>query len=296
MAEATFRLSFFGDEVADDLDAQLTLARELAIGYLELRGVWGKNVLHLTDEETQQIRQRTREMGIAVSAIGSPVGKSPLAQSLDIELANLRRIMEIAHQLDVHRVRVFSFYPDDISSNAHYDRHVDEAAERLARLTDEASAAGILLLLENEKGIVGDTVARCHALLTAVDSAHLQFAWDPANFVQVEEIEAVSSGWPLLGDYTAHVHVKDARRESGKVTPAGGGDGEVGLLLQRLNESGFDGFLALEPHLAIAGHSSGFSGPDGMRTAVAALRRLMVEVGAVEITADWAGGTTAGAL
>jgi sugar phosphate isomerase/epimerase len=294
MAEASFRLSFFGDEVADDLDAQLALARELGIGYLELRGVWGKNVLHLTGEEVQQIRQRTRELGIAVSAIGSPIGKSPLAQSLDVELANLRRILEIAQQLDVHRVRVFSFYPDDPRGDTDDERQVNEAAERLARLADEASAAGILLLLENEKGIVGDTVARCRQLLAAVDSAHLQFVWDPANFVQVGETAAVSSGWPLLGDYTAHVHVKDARRESGAVTPAGGGDGEVGLLLQRLNETSFDGFLALEPHLAIAGHSSGFSGPDGMRTAVAALRRLMAEVGVVESAPGWAGGTTAG--
>ncbi|HXF64678.1 MAG TPA: TIM barrel protein [Caldilineaceae bacterium] len=288
MAEATVRLSFFGDEVADDLDAQLRVARDLKIGYLELRGVWGKNVLHLTDEEVQTIGQRCAAAGIAISAIGSPVGKSPLAQPPEIEQANLRRIFEIADRLGVRRVRVFSFYPPNTSSNAHYDQYVPDAAARLAWLTDMASSAGKLLLLENEKEIVGDTVARCHQLLTRVGSAHLQFAWDPANFVQVGEAQAVTDGWPLLGSYVAHVHVKDARLADGKVTPAGEGDGQVSLLLAQLNQSGFDGFLALEPHLAIAGHSSGFSGPEGMRRAAAALRGLMADVGMVESAPDWA--------
>jgi hypothetical protein len=47
MASATVRLSAFGDEIADDLGAQLALLRELEIGGLELRGVWGKIVLYL---------------------------------------------------------------------------------------------------------------------------------------------------------------------------------------------------------------------------------------------------------
>jgi sugar phosphate isomerase/epimerase len=290
MAEATVRLSLFGDEIADDLDTQLRVARDLGIGYLELRGVWGKNVLHLTDEEVQTIGERCTAAGIAVSAIGSPVGKSPLAQPAEIEQANLRRIFEIADQLGVRRVRVFSFYPADTSSNAHYDQYVAEAAARLAWLTDMASSAGMLLLLENEKEIVGDTIARCHALLKTVGSAHLQFVWDPANFVQVGEARSVTSGWPLLGSYVAHVHVKDARLATGLVTPAGEGDGEVDLLLERLNQSGFDGYLALEPHLAIAGHSSGFSGPEGMQRAVAALRSLMAKAGMVETAPDWARG------
>ena len=63
----------------------------------------------------------------------------------------------------------------------------------------------------------------------------------------------------------------------GSVRAAGEGDGQVGELLTKLRDSGYQGFLALEPHLAIAGHSSGFSGADGMAYAVTALRQLMVD-------------------
>jgi len=141
---------------------------------------------------------------------------------------------------------------------------------------------GFRLVLENEKGLIGDTVARCHALMNALGGADLGFAWDTANFVQVGEAQLVERGWPLLGAYVEHVHVKDAFLADGKVCVAGAGEGQMRELLAALHDRGYRGFLALEPHLTIAGHSSGFSGPDGMALAVEALRKLMAEVGCVE--------------
>ncbi len=38
--------SVIGDEIVPDLDEQLTTLRSLAIGYLDLRGAWGKNALY----------------------------------------------------------------------------------------------------------------------------------------------------------------------------------------------------------------------------------------------------------
>lgn len=279
---ATFTLSAFGDEIAPALTDQLTVLRELRIGYLELRGVWGKNVLTLRDAEAEQVKQECAQYGIAVSAIGSPIGKSPLLDPIAKEVANLERIIAIADIVGTRRVRIFSFYPPDMSTNAHYDQHLEEAVTRLSRLAAIAQSAGIQLLLENEKHIVGDTIARCHALLTQVNSPALVFAWDPANFVQVGETAITERAWPQLGQYTGYVHIKDSRLADGTVQPAGRGDGQVGLLLRHLRDAGYQGFLALEPHLVIAGHSSGFSGPDGMKIAVEALRTLMQTQGCVE--------------
>jgi len=270
-----FRISAFGDEIADDLETQLRVLNDLRIHYLELRGVWDKNVLHLSDAEVSEVKRLCAQHDVAIPCIGSPIGKSPIADPIENELSNLTRIVQIGERLGTHRVRVFSFYPPDTSSNANYDQYVDQAAERLAKLTQAAQEHGFVLLLENEKEIVGDTVARCHALLRAVDSPHLRFVWDPANFVQVDEARVTESGWPLLGDYVAHVHVKDAMLADGGVRAAGEGEGQIPELLVKLRESGYDGFLALEPHLAIAGHSSGFSDVEGMTYAVQTLRRLL---------------------
>lgn len=282
MSATRFPISAFGDEIADKLSDQLRVLEELDIGYLELRGVWGKNVLHLDDEEAAKIRQVCDRRGIKISCIGSPIGKSPLADPIATELANLDRIMQIADIVGTKRIRVFSFYPDDISTNAHYDQYVPEVIDRLSQLADRAAAHGFELFLENEREIVGDTVARCKALMAGLDKPNLHFIWDPANFVLCDEAHVTDDGWDVLGRYTTYVHVKDARLADGSIQPAGQGDGQIPELLTRLNETGGTVFLALEPHLAIAGHSSGFSGPEGMAHAAEALRGVMRAVGAEE--------------
>jgi sugar phosphate isomerase/epimerase len=283
MSPATFTLSAFGDEIADDLQEQLQSLHELRVDYLELRGVWGKNVLHLDDDQVARVRQTCAGYGIAVSCIGSPVGKSPIVDPIEQEISNLARIFQIAETVGTRRVRVFSFYPPDTSSNARYDAYVEEAISRLGRLTDLARREGFVLLLENEKGIVGDTLERCHAILSAIDSPSLRFLWDPANFVQVGVARPTEHGWPSLGATVAHVHVKDAVLADGSVRAAGEGDGQVAELLSALRDDGYQGFLALEPHLALAGPSSGFSGASGMTYAVETLRRLMGKLGCAEV-------------
>lgn len=285
MSEARFIISAFGDEIAAKLHEQLAILSDLKIGYLELRTVWGKNVLDLDDEEAQKVAELCAGAGIAVSAIGSPLGKSPIAEPMTGELRKLDRIMRTAEIVGTQRLRIFSYYPPDISSNAHYDQYVETAAERLAILADHAASAGCQLMLENEKEIVGDTVARCAAILRLAQRPNLTFVWDPANFVQVGESRVTERGLPVLGSQIGYVHIKDAHLADATVCAAGEGDGQVPELLTALRESGYQGFLALEPHLAIAGHSSGFSGSQGMAYAVEALRRVMLRNGCVEATA-----------
>lgn len=283
MTDATFTISAFGDEIADDLAEQLRVLQELKIDYLELRGAWGKNVLQLDDEETEQVRKLCDEAGVTVSAIGSPIGKSPIADPIETELANLKRLIAIGHAVGTDRIRVFSFYPPENTATADYDQYVGTAVERLRALTEVAADAGVQLLLENEKGIVGDTIARCRALLAGVNHPTLCFAWDPANFVQVGEEAVTERGWPELQQYIGYVHIKDAMADGSGVRPAGEGDGQVPELIANLRDKGYQGFVALEPHLAVAGHSGGFSGPEGMERAVTALRKVLNDQGCTEV-------------
>lgn len=275
MSETPFKLSAFGDEIASDLEEQLTVLNKLAVDGLDLRGAWGTNVLKMTDEQVRQVKQLCDDHSITVRCIGSPIGKSPLVDPIERELANLDRIIAIAGMLGTPNIRLFAFYPADTNTNAHYDQHVEEAAGRLARLTEKAQAANCILQLENEKEVVNDTPERNLALLKAVNNPHLRFIWDPANFVQVGIADQVDRYWDAFAPYIGYIHVKDARLADGSITPAGEGDGQLKQLIERLRDSGYDGMLSLEPHLKVAGHSGGFTGPDGMVTAVNALRRLL---------------------
>jgi len=265
-------LSAFADEIDPDLDVQLaTLARE-SITHLELRGVWGKNVVALSDEELARLAATLAASGVKVSAIGSPIGKIGIADDFDPHLADFRRALDIARRLAAPYLRIFSFFipPGDDPL-----RHRAAVLDRLDRLVRATAGTGVTLLHENEKHIYGDTPARCHDLLATIDSPLLRATWDPANFVQCG-VRPHAEGYALLRPYIAYVHVKDALT-SGQVVPAGQGDGELRETLTALRASNFDGFLSLEPHLASAGRSSGFSGPDLFHTAAQAFKDLLRE-------------------
>jgi sugar phosphate isomerase/epimerase len=270
MANAIFCLSAFGDEVADDLAEQLDVLSSERIQFLEVRGAWGKNVLDLSNEELARARTLLDAGGFHVSAIASPIGKSSLDEPPAFEMERLRQAIHAADMLGSRLIRIFSFYVPTGEAEAARD----EVLTRLRLLTSEAARANVLLVHENEKGIYGDTAARCHDLLATIASPALRQTFDPANFVQVG-VHPLRDAWPLLAAYTTHVHIKDARFQGGAVSVVGQGDGAVGELLGALARSGYQGFLTLEPHLAYAGPTGGYSGPDGMRVSVQALRALL---------------------
>ncbi len=282
MTSAIFTLSAFADEIAEDFAAQLALLRELNVGYIDFRSAWGVNIKNLDDDQVAAARRMLTEHEMKVACIGSPIGKSPILDPIENEMRVLERLFRVGEALDTRRIRIFSFYPPDTSTNAHYDHYVEEATARLAKLTEMAARAGFYLLHENEKAIVGDTPARCHRLVSGVNSPHLRAVWDPANYIQVGVAQPMTNGWALQADEVAYIHVKDALLADGSVKAAGEGDGQVPELIEALMARGYQGFLALEPHLALAGHSGGFTGPEGMRYAVDALRRVMGRLGAVE--------------
>lgn len=283
MGSATFTLSAFGDEIDQDLELQLQVLNRLDVAYLDLRGAWGKNVMRMDDADLAQVKALCAQHAIQIACLGSPIGKSPIVAPIENELGNLQQAIHIGETLGCRRVRVFAFYPPDTSSNARYADYVEEAGARLSRLAEVAGSAGFTLYLENEKGVVNDILTRCKALIEMVNSPALRFLWDSANFVQEHEAHVVERGWPMLGESIGYVHIKDAVLSDGHVVPAGEGDGELPLLLTKLREKGYQGFLSLEPHLKLAGHSTGHSGTDGMTMAVTALRKVMAETGCVEV-------------
>lgn len=276
---AQFTLSAFGDEIAEDVDEQLRVLHDLDIGYLELRSAWGTNVLELTDEQVGRLIERCEAHSIRVSCIGSPIGKSPIDGPIEKVVDDLGRILDISKMIATDRVRVFSFYPESDGLQA---ERVDESISRLSVMSEIAAEGGTVLLLENEGGLVGDTPERCRALVEGVDSSYLRYVWDTGNYPQMGFARSVDIGWPLLAEYTECVQVKDCRIADGTITVAGEGDGQVRELLHNLRDAEYVGFLALEPHLLIAGQRGGFSSAEGMKMAADALRGLMAETGCVE--------------
>ncbi len=253
------RITGFADEIAQELDTQIKSLKKLDVHYVEMRGVDGNNLIFHTDEKVKEIKGKLDDAGIALSALGSPLGKIGIDEDFDKHLEEFKRACEIAHMMDTKNIRMFSFYISDEQRNS----MKDEVFERLGRFVDYASRNDIVLLHENEKGIYGEKAPECRELMDSFAGEHFKAIFDFANFVQAgqDTLEA----YELLKDHIAYIHVKDARKENGTVVPAGYGDGNVEAILGRLFEKGFDGFLSLEPHLF---DFKGFAGLERGRDAI----------------------------
>ena len=271
----TVTLSGFADEISADLDEQLSVLAALSISHLELRSAWSVNVADLDDAQVARIRRALADAGVAVSAIGSPIGKIGVDAPLAPELDRLRRIADIAGALGTSLVRVFSFF---LPAGRPPGEFRGQVIDRMAALAGVAEERGLLLAHENEKQIYGDVPQRCVELITAVGSPALQATFDAANFVQCG-VAPHTEAYPLIAPYLVYLQVKDALAGTGEVVPAGQGDGQVRDTLAALAEAGFAGFVSLEPHLAVAGRFGGFSGPEDFTRAADALRGLLAEVG-----------------
>lgn len=232
------RLSAFADEADSAYATQLKVLREERIPYIELRGLDGKNVSELSEEEAKKYAVQTEEAGIKVWAIGSPLGKIGIEDDFEAHLKKAEHVFRLAGIFGTERVRVFSFYTKRPES----DR--EEVMRRMGEMVRLAEKYGVVLFHENEKEIYGDTAARCADLLKS--NRGLNSVFDPANYVQSGE--EVSNALKLLRNGTGYYHIKDALNENGEVVPAGKGDGCILELLEGLRE---DTVLTLEPHLAV---------------------------------------------
>jgi sugar phosphate isomerase/epimerase len=269
----TVVLSGFADEISPDPRIQLATLASESISHLELRSAWSVNVADFSGEQVGAFRAALADAGVRVSAIGSPIGKIPVAAPLAPEVERMRRVADVACELGTAIVRVFSFF---IPASESPERHRDQVIDRMGALTSVAEERGLVLAHENEKEIYGDTPARCADLITAVGSPALRATFDPANFVQCG-IRPFSDAYGLLRPYLVYLQVKDALAATGEVVPAGRGNGQLRETLGALRDSGFAGFMSLEPHLAQAGRYGGFSGPEGFRQASQALKFLLNE-------------------
>lgn len=228
-----FKLSAFADEAASSLEKQITAMTENGIHYLEIRGVDGENISDISALKAKEIRRRLDDAGIAVWSLGSPYGKIGIEEDFDKHLDSFKHSLEVADILGAKHIRLFSFYGAD---------SIDRVLYRLDKFLSAAKASGIILCHENEKGIYGDTAARCLEIHKALPEIRAVF--DPANFVQCGQ--DTKEAWELIGPYVEYMHIKDAL-PNGTVVPAGKGAGNLEYLLNRYKGE----VVTIEPHLSV---------------------------------------------
>ncbi len=230
------RLCAFSDEADASLSGQIDAMHRNAIALTELRSVGGKNVSKLTEGEAKEIYNTLKQEGIAVWALGSPLGKAEIDVDFTQYLEEGKHVCALACALGTDKIRAFSFF--------HAEGQRQKVLDRLNRMAETAKAFGVTLYHENEKEIYGDIASRVFDLMENLHG--WEFVYDPANFIQVGEPSQKTL--PLFAHRCAYYHIKDVIAETGELVPAGCGDGDLRGLIAGITK---DTVLTIEPHLAV---------------------------------------------
>ena len=270
MTGARVTVSGFGDEISADPAEQLAVLAELGIHHLDLRGAWDRNVLDFTADDVATLKALLKEHGVQVAMIASPVGKSQITESPEVEAQRLQTAIRLAAEFGTPFIRMFSFYHEGIT----HDDCRDEVLSRLSGWARTAEAAGVTLLLENEGGLWTDRPERCLDVLQSVNSSALRFTLDTGNFAGLG-VPTADVAYPMLKPWLSHIQIKDMVTATLTMVPAGQGDGQLPQVLALALADGYSGYLSLEPHLAVAGKAGGFSGAGLFGDAARALRGIL---------------------
>lgn len=271
-ATASFKLSVITDEITQDFGHALEVAaKEFGLEYVELRELWGKNLMTLDAKEVGEARRLLEQHRLRVSSIASPIFKvdwpgapaskfSPTSSPMSSPKRDqfgadftfrqqdelLERGIELARTLKTDRIRIFDFWR--LEDQKPYRAAIDE---KLIEIAAKAGKHGVTLLLENEQSCNTATGAEAARTLSAVRSSNFMLNWDPANAAARGETP-FPDGYALLPKQRiGYMHCKDiVRGPDGKTEWAAMGRGIIDYVGQfrALKKDGYIGVLSLETH------------------------------------------------
>lgn len=265
---ATFKLSVFSDEITHDFGRAVEVAaKELALGYVELRILWGKNIMALDAKEVAEARRLLERRRLRVTSIAGPLFKvdwpgAPVSQfsqrdkfgadfTFEQQPEVLERGLELARAFNTDRLRCFDFWrlADPKPHRAAMDDELRKAAAKAAK-------RGVTLVMENEYACNTATGAEAARTLAAVNVPSFMLNWDPGNSAFRGEVP-YPDGYNLLPkNRVGHVHIKDVERKpDGTYAWQAVGRGFIDFAGQfrALKRDGYRGAVVLETHWRGAG-------------------------------------------
>ena len=265
-----FRVAVINDEISQDFDhACYVAAHDFGLQWIELRGMWKKNLTKLDANELSEARAILAKYRLRVTDIASPLYKvdwpgAPLskqserrdqfhaADEFNEQDALLEHCIDLAKTFATDRIRCFDFWRlDDVKPyRAAMNEVLRKAAKRCAK-------SKLILLLENEMSCNTATGAEAAATLAAVTEHNFMLNWDPGNAATFPGSDPYPSGYDLLPKHRiGHCHAKSVVREpDGKWQWAPVGQGVVDWAgqLRALDRDGYRYAVSLETHWRGAG-------------------------------------------
>ncbi len=272
------KLSAFADEATYEFAGQVDFLIKQGVNYIEPRFFDGQeNIMNLNDSQLKEAKKILDDNNVEVSAIGSPIGKVKLDEPFEDHLEKVKHAIELAEFFDTKKIRMFSYYAPD-GKNI-FDYH-DQVIERMLKKVELLKDIDIVMVLENEADIYGQSPEKAVELVEAVDSPKLRLCYDPANFtVGLGITDNIQSCWPIMKPYVSHIHIKDWKVGAPLGSMPGQGDAQIKPLLKELADMNYADFITMEPHLQKGGRFGGVTGPELFAQAINETKKMAQEVG-----------------
>ncbi|MEF3307157.1 sugar phosphate isomerase/epimerase family protein [Paenibacillus sp. GYB003] len=214
---------------------------------------WGNNRCTVdvgsTDGHLERLRRLTDEAGLAVPNLGCYLKVGDLAAA--------ERDMRIAVKLGAPSIRIAV---PGYNRTRPYGELLAEARAYLEGVQELAGRYGVKGLVEMHMNFIAPSAGLARRLVDGFDPARIGVIFDPGNMVY-EGYEQYRMGLEVLGDYLAHVHIKNAvweRAVSPEGAPAGRtawrtvsapmreGFADWAQVIADLKSVGYDGWLSFE--------------------------------------------------
>lgn len=258
----TMILTGFTDEASDNLEGQIRATRELGWTHLSARTFGGKNIHEVSEKAFEEICEQLEANQIQVAEFGTLIGNwgKSIQSDWKITLGEIERCIPRMQRLGVKYARIMSY-----AQNPWGEEQLEQ--ERFKRLRDIVGLfadAGLTALHENCMNWGGFSAEHTLRLLDEVPG--LQLVFDTGNPVfQRDRSKPEPYPWQNSFEFyqkvkhaITHVHVKDALMPADEGGPeytfAGEGDAQVEAILEDLLGSGYEGMMAIEPHIAKVFH------------------------------------------
>jgi L-ribulose-5-phosphate 3-epimerase len=250
------------DEFSPDLVTALDTMVEIGMTGAELRVLWGKNIMDLSDDELSRARDLIKERNLTVISIASPILKCVLPNSPDIDTRFQHDVFASKHTFDDqprlldHAFHIAKFFGARIIRVFSYWRTVDPdkcfdgVVKALDEFSRKAAAENLILGLENEHACNIATASETKRVLDVLPNPNLQVVWDPANCLISGE-NPFPDGYKLLPpSRIGHVHVKDCSLDGLKPIwgPVGTRSVDWKGQMAALKADGYPGYVSLETH------------------------------------------------
>jgi len=291
--DCAFKLSVITDEITQDFAHAVDVAaNDFGLGWVEIRGLWNKNVVNLDEKEVAEVQRLLKKYDLKVTDIASPLFKvdwpgapiskySPKGDSYAATFSFaqqdevLERAAAMARAFGTNKVRLFDFWRLD--DEQPYRKNMDE---KLREISGKAAKKDIVLVLENEYECNTATAAESARTLSAVPNKNFFLNWDPGNAGKLGD-QAFPDGYALLPkDRIGHMHLKDVMRKADGTYDwecMGRGIIDYARQFRAMLRDGYHGTMSLETHWNGAGNME-----DSSRQSMAGTKELLRKAGALK--------------